>query len=211
VLGLTPLGAGLWMVPWSAGFIVGSMVSPQLSRRVPRAFLIAGGLAFAAAGYGVMATAGSTGLAGMTVSIVMTSLGLAPVFTLGTALVVGAAPPAQAGAAAALSETSSELGGALGIALLGSLGTAIYRAAIAGAPLASVPAEAALAARDTLGAAVSIATRLPGVAGETLLHTARGAFAEALRVLAIVCAVTLGVTAIAAAVALRGIRGDGEH
>lgn len=208
VLGLTPIQAGLWMLPWSAGFIGGSLVSPLLTRRVHRAYVIAGGLLLAAAGYAALATVGSTGLAGMTAGISMMSLGLAPVFTLGTALVVGAAPPAQAGAAAALSETSSELGGALGIALLGSLGTAVYRHAIAASPLAGVPARAALAARDTLGAAVSIAAELPGRPGDMLLHAARGAFTEAVRVLAIVCAIALFGTAIAAALALRGVRAE---
>ena len=54
------------------------------------------------------------------------SLGLAPVFTLTTDLIIGAAPPERAGAASAISETSSEFGGALGIALLGALATAVY-------------------------------------------------------------------------------------
>ena len=210
VLGLTPLAAGLWMLPWSAGFVAGSLLSPALTRRVHRAYVIAGGLLLAAAGYAILATVGSTGLGGMTAAIALMSVGLAPVFTLGTALVVGAAPTAQAGAAAALSETSSELGGALGIALLGSLGTAVYRRAIAGTPLPGVPAQAAAAARDTLGAAAAVAAGLPSAAGQALLHAARGAFTEALRVLAIAGAITLAGTAIAAALALRRIPGDGQ-
>jgi MFS transporter, DHA2 family, multidrug resistance protein len=126
------------------------------------------------------------------------------VFTLGTDLIVGAAPPERAGAAAALSETSSELGGALGIAILGSLGTALYRGAMerAGAG-AGVPAEAVAAARDTLGGAAAAAAQLPGEAGARLLETARASFTGALQLVAALCAVVAAVTAIVAVVMLR--------
>src|SRR6266446_6203011 len=85
VLGLTPLQAGLWLLPFFAGWISGSALP----------VLVTGSL--------------------------LVALGLAPVFTLATDVIVGAAPPERAGAASAISETGSELGGALGIALLGSL------------------------------------------------------------------------------------------
>lgn len=87
---------------------------------------------------------------------VILSLGLAPVFTLSTDLIIGTAPPERAGSASGLSETSSELGGALGIAVLGSLVTAIYRSMMASQP-PGVPQAAAQVARDTLGGAVTIA------------------------------------------------------
>jgi len=125
------------------------------------------------------------------------SLGMAPVITLGTDLIVGAAPPDAAGAAAAISETSSELGGALGIAIVGSVGTVIYRHGMARAVLDGVPAQAMVAARDTLGAAAAVASRLSGAAGEHLLATARAAFGEALHTALTACAV---VSALAAAV-----------
>ena len=81
------------------------------------------------------------GLAVVLVATVTLSLGLAPVFTLATDLVVGAAPPERAGVAAAISETGSEFGGAMGIAILGSIGTAVYRAGIGGEAAASIPAR----------------------------------------------------------------------
>ena len=96
---------------------------------------------------------------------VIFSLGLAPVFTLATDLIVGARPPERAGAASAISETSAELGGALGIAILGSIGTAVYRGAMLRAVPAGVPAELAEAARDTLGGAVAAAASSPRVPG----------------------------------------------
>src|SRR5712671_4098485 len=128
VLGMGPLEAGLWTIPFAGGFILGSMLTPMIARRVYPARVVAAGLALAAVGFGVLTRVGGTpGVAVLVTGFVVYSLGLAPVFTLATDLIVGTAPPERAGAAAAISETGSELGGALGIAILGSIGTAVYR------------------------------------------------------------------------------------
>jgi MFS transporter, DHA2 family, multidrug resistance protein len=211
VLGLTPLAAGLWTLPWSGGFIAGSTVAPALARRVRPAFLMAGGLLLAGGGFAAVASVPATGLAGLVTGTVLISLGMAPVFTLGTDLVVGAAPPERAGAAAAISETSSELGGALGIAALGSLATAIYRSRMTAAALDGVPADARRVALDTLGGAVAAAARLPGDLGQRLAVAARDAFSAALQVTVGICVVVSVLTAVVAAVALRrGRAGGGE-
>ena len=110
------------------------------------------------------------------------SLGLAPVFILATDLIVGAAPPERAGAASAISETSSEFGGALGIAVLGSIGAAVYRSQLANTlPIRCPASDAAAIARDTLGGAVAIAGRLPDQMGAQVLDTARDAFGPVVR------------------------------
>jgi DHA2 family multidrug resistance protein-like MFS transporter len=165
VLGLSPLSAGLWLLPWSGGFIVGSTLGPALARRVRPAFLMGAGLLLSALGFAVISCLAETGIAGLVTGTILFSLGLAPVVTLGTDLIVGAAPPEGAGAAAAVSETSSELGGALGIAILGSIGTAIYRRGMARADLDGVPPQAWKVARDTLGGATAEAAQLPAQAG----------------------------------------------
>jgi DHA2 family multidrug resistance protein-like MFS transporter len=137
-------------------------------------------------------------------------LGLAPVITLATELIVGSAPPEQAGAATGMSETSGELGGALGIAILGSIGTAVYRTEVAGSLPSGVPAAAADAARDTLGGAIAIAQTLPETVGAALVEVARIAFIDALHFVAAVAAVGAVLTAIAAAVALRNVAARSE-
>jgi MFS transporter, DHA2 family, multidrug resistance protein len=91
---------------------------------------------------------------------------------------VSAAPPERAGAASGMSETFFELGGALGLSILGSIGVLIYRSEIADQLPASVPAGAAEAARDTLGAAVSAAQQLPADVGAELLAVARQSFVD---------------------------------
>ena len=127
VLGLTPLQAGLWLLPFFAGWISGSMLAPLIARWLRPAFALSAGLVLAAGGFGLLTRVdGGSALPVLVTGSLLVSLGLAPVFTLATDVIVGAAPPERAGAASAISETGSELGGALGIALLGSLATAVY-------------------------------------------------------------------------------------
>ena len=203
VLGLSPLQAGLWTLPWSAGSIVGSLLIPLIARRLRPAVLMAAGLALAVIGFALLTQTHALGLASVVAGSVLYCLGFAPVFTLGTDLIIGAAPPARAGAASAISETSFELGGALGIAILGSIGTAIYRTRMAAARLPGVTAEVRRAAQDTLGGAAAAADLLPAAQGGTLLQTARDAFEHAMHTTVILCVVILLATTILAFVMLR--------
>jgi MFS transporter, DHA2 family, multidrug resistance protein len=214
VLGLSPLAAGLWMLPAAAGTILGSMLTPVLARRIRPGATMAGGLVLAAAGLALFTQLGSaSGLGILVTGSVMFSLALAPVDTLATDLAVGAAPPERAGAASALAETAAEFGGALGIAVLGVIGTGIYHRQLAGARLAGVRLAgvrpgAAAAARETLGGAVAAAGKLPGQSGRVLLEVARLAFVHGLHVaFAVSAAVVLG-TAVLAAIQLRHLRPD---
>jgi MFS transporter, DHA2 family, multidrug resistance protein len=126
--------------------------------------------------------------------------------TLATDLAIGAAPPERAGAASALTENAAEFGGALGIAVLGVIGTSIYRSQLAGAlPSGILPASAA-AARDTLGGAVAAAGNLPGQPGQVLIRVARQAFTQGLHVVFAVSAVVVLGAAVLAAVQLRHLR-----
>jgi len=196
VLGLSPLKAGLWTLPWAGAFIVGSNLTPVIVRRFRPVSVMIAGLALAAIGYGLLTRIdGPSGLAILVAGSVVYSLGLAPVFTLTNDLILGNAPPERAGAASALSETGSELGGALGIAILGSIGTAVYRSRVADAVPAGVSPEAAQAAQGTLGGAVAVAERLPDQLGAALLATAREAFTQAFRLTAAVCAAVVLATA----------------
>jgi DHA2 family multidrug resistance protein-like MFS transporter len=206
VLGLSPLAAGLWSAPWACAFIVGSQATPILVRRYSPATLMAAGLVLAAIGFGMFTQINSeSGLAIVVVGSVAFSLGLAPVFTLATDLVVGSASPERAGAASAISETSSELGGALGIAIFGSIGIAVYRSAFALPLFIDLPPETVDAARATLGTAVAVAEHLPGERGVVLVEAARAAFVGALQLTAGLSAVgSLGIAALVMAV-LRGV------
>ncbi len=208
VLGLSPIEAAVWSLPSAAGFIVGSMVAPRIIHRFRPSVIMGGGMAIAAIGTAMLLGLGldsGPGIAIIVVASLVISLGLAPVITLATELIVGSAPPEQAGAATGMSETSGELGGALGIALLGSLGTAVYRSEVADSLPAGIPAEIADAARDTLGGAVAVAQTLPEALGAALVAVSQVAFMDALHFVAAVATVLAVLTAIVAAVALRSV------
>lgn len=205
VLGLTPLAAGLWSVPSAAAFVLSSQLAPRVIAGVRPAFVVGGGLACAAAGLLLMAQAQvGSGLGALVAASVIVSLGMGPVFGLTTELVVGAAPPERAGAASGISETAAELGGALGIAVLGSIGVALYRAGIAGALPADVPGPVAQAAQDTLGGAVAAAGELPEPAAGALLAVSREAFVTGMQVTSVVAGLVAAAVAVLAVAMLRG-------
>jgi DHA2 family multidrug resistance protein-like MFS transporter len=206
VLGLSPLKAGLWGLPSALAFIAGSMLTPSIVGRFQPAHVIAGGMAVSSAGFILLALVDDIdpSLAVLVAGSVVFSLGMTPVVALTTNIVLSAAPPERAGAASALSETSSEFGGALGIAVLGSIVTAIYRGKVAGTLPAGIPAEAAEVARSTIGGAVSVSGALPGALGAELLGSAREAFAQAFGTTAAISAViAIGVAILSAALLRR--------
>jgi MFS transporter, DHA2 family, multidrug resistance protein len=213
VLGLSPLEAGLWSLPSAVGFIVGSNLAPRILRRARPAAVIGTGLAMAAVGLGLLTRVGvspDADLAILAGASLVVSLGLAPVFTATTELIVGSAPPERAGAASGISETGAELGGALGIAILGSIGVAIYRGGLGDALPAGIPDAAATAARDTLGGAVAVAAQLPEELGAALLVAARDSFIQGLRLTAALSAVLAVGIAVLSTVLLRAVRPGGQ-
>ena len=208
VLGLTPLEAGLWSLPEAVGFILGPNLAPRIVRHVRPAYLMAGGFLLAGAGLLLLSSITATttnGLALVVISSAVIALGLGPVFGLTTELIVGSAPPERAGAATGMSETGSEVGGALGLSILGLIGVAIYRTRIAEALPPGVPPEAAEAAKDTLGAAVEVAAGLPGEAGQALLLAAQGAFVDGMQIAALISVALSIVVAVITFVGLRHV------
>jgi MFS transporter, DHA2 family, multidrug resistance protein len=204
VLGLSPLEAGLWSLPSAVGFIIGSQLGPRVLGNLQPAKVIGGGLGLAAVGLAVLTQVGAAGgLPALVAGSVIISLGLAPVFGVTTELIVGSAPPEQAGAASGISETGAELGGALGIALMGSIGVAIYRGQLADQLPPGVPAEVAAAARDTLGSAVAVAAQLPTQTGSAVVAAARDAFVTGMQLSSVIAAVGAVGVAVMALVTLR--------
>ncbi|MFN8520132.1 MAG: MFS transporter [Chloroflexota bacterium] len=213
VLGMSPLEAGVWSVPSAIAFIVASNSVPWLQRRFAAGRIIATGFAVTAVGLLILATASASpdGLVPVVVASIVISFGIGPVFGLTTELVVGSAPPEQAGAASGISETATELGGSLGIAILGSIGVALYRGTMLGHAPPGVPADVLDAARDTLGGAVDAAGRLPQVVGDALLAVARDAFVQGMQAAAVLSAALAVGAAVWAFVAVRvPPKGDGE-
>lgn len=211
VLGFSPLVAGLWTLPSAGALVAGSMLASLISRRLRPAFAVAGGLALSAVGFAVLSRVdGASALAVLVTGSVVMALGVASAGTLGTDLIVGSAPPERAGAASGISETGTELGSALGIAVLGSVGTTVYRSQISDTLPEGLSYEVAETARDTLGGAVAAADELPDRIGGPLLDAAREAFTQGLHLTAITSAVLVLGMAILVLVLLRGAQPGGE-
>ena len=207
VLGMRPFEAGLWSLPAAAAVFLGATTAAFASPRLGPSMVVAGGMLVGAAGFVILSTAGPAGglvavIAGSTVM----AAGVSMVLTLASDLVLLTAPPERAGAASGLSETASELGGALGIAVLGSIGVAIYRGAVGGGLPNTVPPEAIATASETLGAALAVASQLPADAGGALTVAAQAAFTSGLQVAALAGAVILITSAAVVAFVLQGVR-----
>jgi DHA2 family multidrug resistance protein-like MFS transporter len=169
------------------------------------AYVVGVGLVLAALGFGVLAQAGVDSLPLIVAGSLVMSLGISPVVTLATDLIVGTASPERAGAASAISETGAELGGALGIAILGSIGTAVYRREVADGVPDDVPPAMAETAGDTLGGAVEVAGQLPDQAGAALLDAAQAAFVRGLQLTAVISTAVMLGTAVLAVLLLRNV------
>lgn len=206
VLGLTPFEAGLWSLPAGLGFVAGSLLTPMLLSRMRPAYVLALGLGLAAAALVVMGlTASSRELLVLITANTALSLGMAPVATIAADLVMSSAPPERAGAASGLNETSSEFGGALGIALLGSVLTVLYRGGLGGTLPDGLSGEAVAMALRGIGGAHAAAETLPA-GGAELLEAARVAYADAMLVTSLLGAAIVLIAAVTTIAMFRGQR-----
>jgi MFS transporter, DHA2 family, multidrug resistance protein len=206
VLGMRPFTAALWSLVPMAGTMVATPVTRALAQRFDRAYVATGGFLAAGAGFaGLTQLHVHSPFPFLLTAAAVYAGGVLAVMAIGSELIMGAVPPGRAGAAAAVAETATELGGALGIAVLGSIGTAAYRSGLATAP-ADTPPAALAGARATLGGALAAASRLPGRAGASLADAARAAFAHGLDYAALGAASAMILAAVLTALFLRGIR-----
>lgn len=178
VVQMTPIEAGIWMTFLSVGSIIGSLIAPVLIRWTSRFGAIAIGLIISAVAclLIIFLEVDSSIAYSIMISVLLTT-GFGPLFVLTTDLVIGFAPPEKSGSAASLSETSGELGMALGVAIIGSIATALYRFHI-DLP-GTVPEELAQLAQDTIAGAVGTMDLLPSGVAASLLAQAQASFMTA--------------------------------
>ena len=207
VLGMKPLAAALWSLVPMAGTMLAAPLTRVLVQHADRAFVAAGGFLIAAAGFaGLTRLHAHSPIWFLLIGATVYAGGVVAVMSVGTELIMGAVPPERAGAAAAVVETATEFGGALGIAILGSVGLAAYRSTLAVTAPAGTPQAALGAARSTLGGAVTAAGRLPGRLGADLLESARVAFTHGMNSAALGAAIVTMAAAVLSAVFFRGVR-----
>ncbi|MGW1010795.1 MFS transporter [Streptomyces termitum] len=211
VQGRQPLEAGLAELPAAVGAVTAGLLAGRAARRFSVRAVAAGGLAAVGLALAALTAIGQhTGYPLLGASLLVVGVGAGLSFTVTADVILSSVPKEQAGAASAVSETAYELGAALGIAVLGSIVTGVYRGF---ATPAGVPSDVASAAHDSLGGAVEASGALdPARAGE-LVHAAQEAFVDGLRIAAGVGAAVLLATAVAAWFLLRNQKlADGvEH
>ncbi|MGO1052742.1 MFS transporter [Crossiella sp. CA198] len=211
VLGYSPFEAALWSLPGIAGMLTGVGLATAVAARVRPAVLVATGLILTSAGFALFAQVGvESGVAWLLGSQVVLAAGVGAVASIATDLVLATAPPERAGAAAAISETANEFGGAAGIAILGSLGAVVYRAGLFDNPPAGLTGEQLAAAGDTLATAVRLAGELSGEVGQALLLAARTSFVDGLHWVAWIGAAACLALSGFVLVVLRSVRPTAE-
>jgi EmrB/QacA subfamily drug resistance transporter len=180
VLGLSALETGVRFLPIAFGVMLAAPVSAQLTARIGTRLTTTIGLAGVAAGLALVASLGVAStdlhLAGV---LFVTAVGMGLAMTPATDAIMAALPQAKLGVGSAVNDTTREVGGALGVAVLGSLAAGSYAAAI-GPLTGSLPPEAAAVVRDSIAGASAVAAAIGGAAGEAILGAARQAFVDAM-------------------------------
>jgi DHA2 family multidrug resistance protein-like MFS transporter len=197
VVGLSPLHAGMALLPATVAGTMGTVAAPLLVKRIRIGYVMPGGMILSTAGMVLIALMNASSGIGLLVAAYITmSFGVNVAMTLTTDTIMGVAPPERAGAASGISETAAELGAALGIALLGSVSTAYYRSAMGDGMPAVIPTGIAADARATIGGAIVSAATLGGAGGAQLAEVAREAFTASLSIVAVISAVLVLVTSL---------------
>ena len=202
VVGLSPVRAGLQLLPAIVVSITSSLRSPWLARRFGAFAVIATGLTIGGCGFVALSQLRvDSSLVLVTVAVMLINAGFSMAMTVAVDGIIASVPAAKAGAGASVSETANELGFALGTALLGSIMTVVYRYEFT--DLIGVDAATIREARETLGAAERAAERIGGSGGAALRALAHESFMDGITIASAVAAVLVFIAASRAAVTAR--------
>lgn len=212
VMGLSPFMAGIWSLASPIGFLISSLAAPQLAKRIRPAFIMAGGLVLAAIGFFLASQVhGPADLYLLVVSTIIFSFGSSPVLLFTTNMIVNSAPKEKAGTAAALSETGNELGGALGIALLGSFGTFMFKTSVLTTLPSSLFADYQQTATASLENALQIAKAAPSETGQILSELIQKAYTTAFDSVMLMSSLVLVCLTVLVLVKLRHLTLESEN
>jgi EmrB/QacA subfamily drug resistance transporter len=199
VLGYSALEAGVRLLPQAALLLVIAPLSPRFAERFGTKLVVGVGLLLAAAGFVWIANVPATnGYPHLLVGLVITAIGMGLVMAPATESVMGSLPKAKAGVGSAMNDTTRQMGGALGVAVIGSLFASFYRPGVtSGLNGTGAPTGVVHAARDSLGSALNAAATLPGPFAQQVTAISRNQFVDALAPALLIAA---GVLLLAAAI-----------
>jgi EmrB/QacA subfamily drug resistance transporter len=200
VLGYTPFDAGLRTLPFAAAMMVVAPFSAKLVEHFGTKRVVVAGLVIFATGLILASTiTAASGYTRLGVAMLLLGAGLGLSSAPATDSIMGSVPARRAGIGSAVNDTAREVGGSLGVAIIGSIVASIYRSHLDTGLPAEMPATAAAAAHDSLGAALQV-TSAVGPVGPRLADAAREAFVDAMSRATIVAA---GIAALSALIAWR--------
>lgn len=201
IVGLSPMDAGLALVPGMVAMIAAGLTVVPIAKRIDARIVVPAALAFSVSGYVLVALSATEADLGLLIAaFVLLGLGIGAAETVSNDLILSSAPPEKAGAASAVSETAYELGAVLGTAVLGGILTSLFRTGMV-LPT-GLPDAMADAARETLAGAMTVAEDLGGAVGDQLRLAAAHAFDSGVVVTALAGAALVVVAAVIAAATL---------
>jgi EmrB/QacA subfamily drug resistance transporter len=200
VLGFSALEAGVRALPMAIVMVTVAPLAPRLVERIGTKVVVGGGLSIVAVGLGVLSTVPVTdGYPRMLVGIMILGLGMGLVMAPATESIMGSLPPSKAGVGSAMNDTTRQMGGALGVAIIGSIFASVYRPGVTEQFTdAGVPAEGVAAAKESISGALQVAASVPGELGQQLSTIAKTQFVDGMSTALVVA---IGAVLVAAFVA----------
>jgi len=210
VLGLSAIETGLRFIPLAIGIVASAPVSAALTKATGAKVATAAGLVVTASSLLLLATVDVTSSDLLIQAVLLIAgFGIGVAMTPATDAIMGALPKAQAGVGSAVNDTTREIGGALGVAILGSIFSATFADRMASVT-ASLPADVAAVVRDSIGGALAVAQQIGGSGGDAITLAARSAFVDGMATASLIGAVVAIGGAIVAVVWLPA-RAAGEE
>jgi DHA2 family multidrug resistance protein-like MFS transporter len=180
VRGYSPLDAGVATLPLAVSLVIVSPRSAAIGERIGPANVMAAGFAFLVAGLALISTvSAATSYAVIALALIILGIGMGITVAPGTGSIMAAVPLNKAGVGSAVNDTTREVGGALGIAILGSIANATYRSSVDQTALSALPPEVADVVSGSIGGAVGVASKAPAQAASAILTEAGDAFTNA--------------------------------
>jgi EmrB/QacA subfamily drug resistance transporter len=189
VMGFTALEAGIRMLPVAVGMVAASKPSVLLAQRMGTKLTVAFGMSIVSGALYLLSTCGvDTGYGRVAIALGTLGIGMAFAMSPATESIMGSLPKAKAGIGSAMNDVVREVGGTLGVAVLGSVLASGYGGSMDSSAVAGLPADAASAASDSVGGAHEVAAQLSGDAAARLIHLADQAFVDAMATTALLAA-----------------------
>jgi EmrB/QacA subfamily drug resistance transporter len=200
VLGFDPLEAGIRLLPMAITLMIFAPLSARWVERLGTKVVVTTGMAIVT--MGVLWQLGATvdsGYPRFALGLVVMALGMANVMAPATESIMGSLPRAKAGVGSAVNDTTRQVGGALGVAVIGSALASQYRGGIATAAPAGAPVSLVDKAQDSLGQALAVGTKVGGAAGTQLVEAAKSSFVDGMHagILVAACATVIGAVVAA--------------